>query len=161
MIQVLPRFLSDQHIQRIVSLSGASHHDDDGGHIGSSFRTNKPYHMFWLAKIIRQAVSDLPIDGLVGVDPNVQVYRLSGIHSSVPLHTDEDFFGPDRSIARYSILLRLNSAYKGGETRFFGIDVPNVPVGGGVVFLHDIPHEGLPLVSGEKLALKTDLFIER
>lgn len=162
MIHILHRFLSDLQIQKIISVSGSHHHDDDdGGHISSTFRATKPYQMTWLSDLLNPIIADLPIEGLVGVDANMQVYRLSGKSSAVPLHVDEDFIRDNESsvVARYSILLRLNSNYRGGETYFPGIGSPNIPVGGGIVFKHNLPHQGLPLLSGEKLVLKTDVFV--
>ena len=154
MIYVLPRFLSDEEIQRAAFLGDSSHHDEE-----LDLSTKKPHLQPWFADIIWYAVSDLPIHGLASVDPAMQVYRLKR-GSSVPLHTDEDYTGLAGRVARYSVLLRLNEGYVGGETRFFGRDMPSVPVGGGVVFRHDVPHEGLLLFAGEKLVLKTDLFVE-
>lgn len=162
MLRVLPRFLSDSDIQRIVALTGASHHDDEGGHVstGARFRAKKPHHLPWLADAVCREILGLAISGLVGVDPDMQVYRLCGEHSAVPLHVDEDYETAGL-LARYSVLLRLNSDYTGGETRFFGKEVVLPPVGGGIVFRHDVPHEGLPLGSGEKLIVKTDLLVSR
>lgn len=156
MIKVLPLVLLTEDIKRIVSLTGEAHHDDDGGHIGSSFRAKKPYRMSWLARVIQSVASPLHLGT---VDPDMQIYRLSGERSSVSLHTDEDFYGPSGLVARYSILLKLNSDYTGGETRFHGVSTPSIHVGDGIVFSHDIPHEGLPVLSGEKLVLKTDIFV--
>lgn len=158
MITVLPIVLVESDIRRILSLSGSSHHDDDGGHIGSSFRAKKPYNMPWLAKLIESCTYHLHLGE---VDSNMQIYRLSGENSGVQLHTDEDFYGPNGKVARYSVLLKLNSEYTGGETKFRGVANPSrtVRVGGGIVFSHDIPHEGLPVISGEKLVLKTDIFV--
>lgn len=154
MIHVLPRCLTDEQLQRITSISGSSHHDDDGGHVSN----RKPHRLVWLANLLMREVSHLPITDMVGVDPNMKVYRLLGSASSVPLHTDEDFPGECGAVARYSLLLRLNGGYKGGETSFPGVHLPFIPIGGGVVFKHDIPHQGFPVISGEKLVLKTDIF---
>lgn len=74
MIKVLPLVLLTEDIKRIVSLGGA-HHDDDGGHIGSSFRAKKPYRMSWLARVIQSVASPLHLGT---VDPDMQIYRLSG-----------------------------------------------------------------------------------
>lgn len=159
MIEVLPRFLSDQDIQTILSVAGSSHHDDEGGHIRTrgTFKANKPYFMPRVAECIRRCVQNI-VPGFSAVDANVQVYRLNGNSSCVQAHMDEDFT-VDGLVARYSVLVRLNSEYEGGETRFQGNIMPHIPLGGGLVFNHDLLHEGLPVLSGEKLILKTDIFV--
>ena len=92
----------------------------------------------------------------------MQLYRLPEGVGIVSQHVDDDFNGPDQSIALCSIILYLNNGYIGGETVFNGVtSAPHTTVGGGLLFRHDILHEGLVVLSGEKYVLKTDLFFVR
>ncbi len=119
---------------------------------GRTFKAIKPFHMDWLAGLIQKQVGDLG-----RVDPDMQVYRLRK-GSAVGAHRDEDFTDLRGRVARWSVLLKLNAGYQGGETRFLGDFTPDIPVGGGVVFPHATLHEGLVCLAGEKWLVKTDLF---
>jgi len=162
-IYVLPQILSAEHITEIYKVSKikASHHGDDDGHgsggrigvLNTPFKAEKPYNLPWVADLISKHIPKS-----VKVDPNVQIYTLPDGGGIVPLHIDQDF-QVDGLTARYSVLIYLNDAYTGGETVFNrNMFAPKVPVGAGLVFRHNILHEGLKVTSGEKHVLKTDLF---
>lgn len=52
----------------------------------------------------------------------------------------------------------MNNVYTGGEIIFNkNMYAPEVSVGEGVMFRHNLIHEGLEVISGEKHVLKTDL----
>jgi hypothetical protein len=124
------------------------------------FRANKPHVLPWVAELIYGNIPEICINGMrsCGVDENMQLYRLQEGAGVVPQHVDEDFDGPDNTRALCSILVYLNNGYVGGETVFNSTTpAPRVAVGGGLVFRHDILHEGLTVLSGEKYVLKTDL----
>lgn len=128
------------------------------------FRADKPHKLPWVASLIWQNIPDIRIGNLrpYDVDENMQLYRLQEGAGIVPQHVDEDFYGPNQSIALCSILIYLNNGYSGGETVFNRMTTaPHTAVGGGLLFRHDILHEGLPVLSGEKYVLKTDLFFRR
>lgn len=160
----LPQILTTVQINTLLKLKELRCHHDDEGHSKDNlnrFRADKPHQLPCVASLIWQHIPDIRIDTMrpYGVDENMQLYRLQEGAGVVPKHRDEDFDGPNRSIALYSILLYLNDEYTGGETVFNGtIPAPHVAVGGGLLFKHDIPHEGLMVLSGEKYVLKTDLF---
>ncbi len=128
-----------------------------GSHL---FRADKPHRLPWVAKLIYGNIPEMRIGNLhsCGVDENMQIYRLQEGAGVVPQHVDEDFDGLENTRALYSILVYLNNGYAGGETVFNGtMASSHVPVGGGLLFRHDILHEGLAVLSGEKYVLKTDL----
>lgn len=125
------------------------------------FRADKPHKLPWVAELLWSQIPNICINGLrpYKIDEYMQLYRLVEGAGRVPPHVDEDFLGPDGSVALCSILLYLNDEYCGGETLFNGsILAPQVQVGGGLLFNHNILHEGLMVLSGEKFVLKTDLF---
>lgn len=142
-----------------------SESDDKDKKRTNYFRADKPHKLPWIASLIwRHIPSDIRIDDLrpCGVDENMQLYKLQGGASAVSQHMDEDFYGQNQSIALFSILIYLNNGYTGGETIFNRIILaPRVGVGSGLLFRHNILHEGLTVQSGEKYVLKTDLFFRR
>ncbi len=172
-IYLLPSILKSGHIARILASKGFSHHDDNGhghggGHLGTglkeddtSFRAKKPYHLPDVASVIYQCLPDIKTEKMCmsGVDENMQMYRLCQGVGAVSRHVDEDFKGNGNQVALWSILVYLNGNYSGGETVFWREKVaPHLRPGGGILFRHDIPHEGLVVTRGEKYVLKTDLF---
>lgn len=125
------------------------------------FRASKPYALPWLSGFIWPHVPNITIGNRrpFHVDEWAQIYRLPEGSGVVPKHVDEDFWDCEAGIALMSILLYLNNDYEGGETVFLGATAaPHVDVGGGIIFRHDILHEGLPVRRGVKYVLKTDLF---
>lgn len=159
-IFVLPQILSAEQISEIYKTSKikANHHGDDEGHsriLNTPFKADKPYSLPWVAKLIDQHIPR--ITSAACVDENMQIYTLPDGGGVVPLHVDQDF-EVDGLDARYSILIYLNDAYTGGETVFnCNMYAPKIPVGAGLLFRHNILHEGLKVTSGEKHILKTDL----
>ena len=144
----LPRVLTDEQVA-CLRLLAAKHHGEEDGHVNQS---PKPHHLPEIAAQLDRAIK------IGRVDPHMQVYRLAE-GESVPLHRDDDFPGPGGKTARFSILVRLNDDYEGGHTLFDGKEGPSIPVGAGWLFSHCTPHEGRPTPRGEKLVLKTDLFV--
>lgn len=166
-VHELPRMLDPDQVNRIVKLaSSASHHDDEeNGHHrykpeDRRFRSTKPYRLDWVASLINVCMPRLRIGNLTvsAVDPDMQVYRLPEGGGAVERHMDEDFTTEDGSMALCSILVYLNEGYLGGETVFNGkTKGPHPKAGAGLLFRHDVPHEGLPVIRGNKYVLKTDL----
>lgn len=174
-VHILPVIFNADNIRFIRKTVGiTAHHDDSGGH-GSDeghsrtikteaatkeFQATKPYYWAYFAELIYEAIPDIELNnGLraVSVDPNMQVYTLPDGGGIVPPHVDKNF-AVEKKKALYSILIYLNDGYTGGETVFNGNTyAPEVPVGAGICFRHDILHEGLQVTSGEKHVLKTDL----
>jgi hypothetical protein len=127
------------------------------------YRADKPHRFPWIASLIWTHLPRLRIGNLNScyVDENMQIYKLSAGGGKVPPHVDYDFAGIGLSVSLYSILIYLNRDYEGGETVFNKQKfVGDIEVGGGLLFRHNIPHEGLKVLSGEKYVLKTDIFFQ-
>eukprot|EP01116_Phalansterium_solitarium_P013387 TRINITY_DN30746_c0_g1_i1.p1 TRINITY_DN30746_c0_g1~~TRINITY_DN30746_c0_g1_i1.p1 ORF type:complete len:292 (+),score=62.25 TRINITY_DN30746_c0_g1_i1:295-1170(+) len=85
-------------------------------------------------------------------------------------HRDGIYIRSDTQRSMYTVMLYLNSDFEGGETNFLhGADEEHVQgvsyslkpeAGSCLVFLQDLLHEGLPLLSGLKYMLRTDLVFE-
>lgn len=190
-VYILPKILTQTQIDELLKLKELKcHHDEEGHDVirypdedkpqekkpesddkdrkmqTNYFRATKPYKLPWVASLIWKHIpSDISIDDLrpCSVDENMQLYYLQGgAQGAVPQHIDKDFYGQDQFIALYSILIYLNNGYTGGETIFNRTrSAPHVVVGGGLLFKHNILHEGRAVQSGEKYVLKTDLFFRR
>lgn len=151
-VLVVPSALTPDQISALLAFRGADHHHDHGGHYddGGIF-------LPWLATALFRQLPTLQADALraARVHETVKLYRLHE-GAEVPLHTDQDFATSDGARALYSILVRLNDSYSGGEMVFRGARV-HAAVGDALVFHHSVPHQGLPVGTGEKYVLKADL----
>ena len=148
----MPRVLSHAQVRALRTLAHRAHHDGDGGHGGGGGDEIIP----WAAAAILALMKRF-WGAPFAVSPSMKVYRLRGASSAVPLHVDTDFVDAHGHRALYSVLVRLNDDYRGGETLFGGAPGPRWSVGDALVFKHDVPHEGRLVTRGEKLVLKTDL----
>ncbi len=155
-VHVLPPMLDHSDITRILAeVRPSVHHDDDGHGI-----SKKPSNLPWVAKKIWPFVSGLR-NMAYSVDPLMRLYRLEAGSGAVSPHVDQDYSGPDGTVARNSILIYLNDDFMGGETVFGGVHVaPHGAAGSGLMFYHSIKHEGWLVTRGTKFVLKTDLFTE-
>lgn len=143
-------FTPSQIEQILAKVTETVHHDDDGHHVS----TSKPNHLLEVA----MTITDLMGIGGYGVDPNCKLYRLNPTSSAIAPHRDTDFVTPSGFLADWSVLVYLTDAYEGGETIFDGVTVcPHLRAGSVLMFPHNLLHEGRPVLSGEKIVLKTDL----
>lgn len=157
-VAALPHMFSQTEMDSLLAQKTFKEHHDDTGHISRE----KPLDLSWVADRIWPHVRllDLRPDRPHRVDECMKLFRLTAGAGVVPPHCDEDYEGPDGSVAKYSILIYLNDGFTGGETVFNGIDfAPHAFAGSGLLFKHDIVHEGLIVRSGVKYVLKTDLFV--
>lgn len=160
-VHVLPRMFASAEISALLQEPAVkTHHDEDDGH---HIHHGKTLHLPHIAQAIwpHVAVMDLRGQTPYAVDSMMKIYRLTEGQGVVHPHKDEDFDGPDGSRALFSVIVYLNEDFKGGETVFDGsIEAPRSEVGGGLIFPHDLVHEGRPVQSGVKYVLKTDLFVK-
>lgn len=166
-VYVFPPALSERQIRLLVDLAKEEHHGggDGHGHGGEGHaRPQKPHRVPWLPAVLWPHIRRVRFQGmeLVRIDEHVRVYHILPFVGVAP-HVDEDFAGPDDTTAMVSVLAYLNHEYMGGETVFRGTHrvKDEVEVGGGLVFRHDVPHEGVPVLAGERFVLKTDVFCRR
>ncbi|MFT5682520.1 MAG: prolyl 4-hydroxylase [Myxococcota bacterium] len=70
----------------------------------------------------------------------------------------DGFFRRAGQMSFYTVMVYLNDDFSGGETAFEMLDIDVVPeVGMGLLFFHDLLHEGRPVEAGRKYVLRTDL----
>lgn len=97
---------------------------------------------------------------LKGLNERFKIYRY-GPEQNFALHTDASFVRNENERSFQTILIYLNDDYEGGETEFFGLDTIPPEKGMAIVFLHHLMHEGMPIKSGTKYALRTDVMYEK
>ena len=100
----------------------------------------------------------------VGLNPRLRVLRYFSGDYFKP-HTDGSFRTGDGKQSLLTLLVYLNDT-DGGATRFAvdtsapGVDV-TPETGSALVFEHKMRHEGLPVKTGHKLVLRTDVMYEK
>lgn len=95
---------------------------------------------------------------LVGLNERFRYYRYRPGQKFAP-HMDHWHKLDDQTLTLLTVLVYFNGDFQGGETRFLEqIEQTVVPVAGrAAIFQHKIRHEGCPVVSGTKYALRTDV----
>jgi len=106
---------------------------------------------------------------VVGLNERLRFLRYANGMNFKP-HKDDPYIRPsghpkhgERSFV--TVLIYLNEGFEGGATTFFDEDKNAIPVvpemGSVVVFQHDLWHEGSPLESGTKYAIRTDVMYRK
>ncbi len=95
---------------------------------------------------------------LVGLNSHLRFYRYRPGQRFAP-HMDHWYRPDEFHITLHTILAYFNDDFEGGETRFSEqIDRTLVPRRGMVaIFQHKIRHEGCPVRSGTKYAMRSDV----
>jgi predicted 2-oxoglutarate/Fe(II)-dependent dioxygenase YbiX len=95
-----------------------------------------------------------------GLNERFKIYRYCP-GQNFAMHTDASFIRNDNERSFQTLIVYLNEEYEGGETEFFGLETVKPKTGMATLFLHHLMHEGLPVESGVKYALRTDVMYER
>jgi prolyl 4-hydroxylase len=108
-----------------------------------------------LAPGLPHRLGDLAI---VGLNPRLRLYRY-GPGQRFAEHTDHWYQPSPTEITLLTVLVYLNDGFVGGETRFTEhLDaVVDARPGRVAVFQHKLRHEGAPVVSGTKYAIRSDV----
>ena len=98
---------------------------------------------------------------LVGLNERLRFYRYS-VGQQFPPHTDDWYWPSETRVTLLTVLVYFNDDFEGGETRFLEhLDEVVVPRPGLVaVFQHKVRHEGCPVRTGTKYAMRTDVIYE-
>ena len=98
---------------------------------------------------------------LHSLHPSLRVYRYKpGQHFGA--HSDQPYFDAEGRQSRLTLLVYLDASCVGGETAFHEIERPTgvviTPrVGRALFFQQNLLHEGMPVISGIKHVLRTDV----
>ena len=98
---------------------------------------------------------------LVGLNERLRFYRYRQGQQFTP-HMDHWYWAMETQVTPHTVLVYFNDDFQGGETRFIEpVDRLVVPRAGLVaVFQHKLRHEGCPVRSGTKYAMRTDVIYE-
>lgn len=117
------------------------------------------------ADLFRRLRPQLPLQmgrlRLVGLNERLRFYRYRPGQRFAP-HMDHWFRPNERQITLLTVLVYFNDDFTGGETAFCEqIDQLVTPRAGMVaLFQHKIRHEGRPVLTGIKYAMRTDVVYE-
>ncbi len=106
----------------------------------------------------------------IGLNERLRFYRYDPDQRFAP-HRDGSYIRQNGECSRLTFMIYLNGGFKGGETRFYlrhsymelfnSSAVPDVSVvpttGMALCFLHQLRHEGAPVISGRKYVLRSDV----
>ncbi len=170
---VAPCALSSEECQSLIDLSEevgfrpAIINGQFNGPRGFTVRNGQSKH--------RAALEDIPLantlwqrlarhipaalDGkrVIGLNERLRFYRYDEAeHFSA--HTDGYYVRDNGEQSLLTLMIYLNSDYRGGETVFSDLETVVTPQTGTVLlFDHRLWHEGLPIQSGRKYVLRTDV----
>jgi hypothetical protein len=100
---------------------------------------------------------------LVGLNERFRFYRYDP-GQKFKAHFDGYFERPNGERSHFTFMVYLNDGFEGGPTAFYECD-PVLRVqperGKALVFFHHQLHEGMPVVSGRKYVLRTDVMYRR
>lgn len=98
---------------------------------------------------------------LLGLNERLRFYRY-GPGQRFPAHTDHWYWPSETRVTLHTVLVYFNDDFEGGETRFVEhLEQVVAPRAGMVaVFQHKLRHEGSPVQSGRKYAMRTDVVYE-
>ncbi|MEW6129623.1 MAG: 2OG-Fe(II) oxygenase [Acidobacteriota bacterium] len=94
---------------------------------------------------------------VVGLNERLRFYRYTTGQKFAP-HTDGYFMRSQSQRSLLTLIIYLNQDFAGGETFFLNSQTLIAPETGKVLlFAHQLWHEGLPVLSGTKYILRTDV----
>jgi hypothetical protein len=117
------------------------------------------------ADLFRRLESRLPRQmgslRLVGLNDRLRFYRYRVGQRFQP-HMDHWYQPNDHQITLHTVLIYLNDTFTGGETAFYEQleQVVKPRTGMAAIFQHKVRHEGKPILSGTKYALRSDVIYE-
>lgn len=75
-------------------------------------------------------------------------------------HQDGSFIRNIKEWSSYTLIIYLNEEMEGGDTEFPGFSI-QPKTGAALIFKHEIVHAGLPIKTGVKYVLRTDIMYRR
>ena len=101
----------------------------------------------------------------IGLNERFRFYRYDP-GQRFAIHHDGSYRRPNGEESLLTFMIYLNEGFEGGDTRFhlphrYYEDLPNIaviPVTGMVLcFVHELVHEGAPIIQGRKYVLRSDI----
>ncbi|MBC6431383.1 2OG-Fe(II) oxygenase [Nostoc sp. HG1] len=101
----------------------------------------------------------------VGLNERFRFYRYDP-GQMFAIHHDGSYRRPNGEESLLTFMIYLNEGFEGGDTRFhlsrrYYEDLPNIAVipatGMVLCFVHELVHEGAPIIQGRKYVLRSDI----
>ena len=93
----------------------------------------------------------------MGLNERLRFYRYDPGQRFAP-HHDGSYWRTNGDHSRLTFMIYLSEDFEGGETLFFSPNVSIVPkIGMALFFIHEIKHEGAPVIQGRKYVLRSDV----
>lgn len=171
-IWTLENFLTPQECQELIELSEKTGYEEaevslpSGATLMKGLRNN--YRLLYTNEILAQQfwqkLKDYvppQIEGAeaVGLNEQFRFYRYADTQR-FKRHIDGRFKRTDREESRITCMIYLNDAYTGGETAFDEV-VIRPATGMALCFIHELKHEGCPVLSGTKYVLRSDVMYRK
>lgn len=96
---------------------------------------------------------------VLGLNEQFRFYRYEE-NQRFKRHIDGRFQRNESEESRITFMIYLNEDYEGGETAFDNWTI-QPQTGMALCFIHELKHEGLPLKSGAKYVLRSDIMYTR
>jgi hypothetical protein len=176
MVFVVRGFLSPGECVRDIALSEEHGYDDAPITAGSGFVMRKDIRnndrvmiddLAMAASLWERAGPLMPAEWFgwqpVGLNERFRYYRY-GPGQRFAAHTDGCFERDSGERSQFTFMVYLNDDFEGGTTNFYLSKLPLIvrpETGMALVFAHRQLHEGMPVETGRKYVLRTDVMYRR
>lgn len=138
-----------------VSLAGGSvHRPDIRNNARAMIDAPERAYMLW-SRISADVPQVLQGRRAAGLNERLRFYRY-GPGQKFAAHTDGCHRRANGEASLLTLMVYLNGAARGGETRFENVSITPEP-GMALLFDHYLMHEGAPVIEGIKYVLRTDV----
>lgn len=171
-IWVIENFLSQNECKELISMSESLGYEEaevslaEGSKMMKGIRNNYRllYQDFELAdkfwtKLKAFCPEKIEDSTAVGLNEQFRFYKYE-LNQRFKKHIDGRFKRNDQEESRITFMIYLNENFGGGETAFDGISV-KPKTGSALCFIHELKHEGCPLIDGIKYVLRSDVMYRK
>ena len=167
----IPNFLTLAECQEFVQMSENKGYEQAKVNLGSQqkvmpgIRNNQRYmhldqplaNMLW-DRLKQYAPKTIGNSTAIGLNELFRFYRYTK-DQRFKRHRDGSYIRNETEASYYTFMVYLNDEYEGGSTTFKDREV-KPQTGKGLIFLHDLWHEGTAVTSGKKYVLRSDIMYQ-
>lgn len=113
---------------------------------------------FWQA-LKEHCPSEIEDHDAVGLNEQFRFYKYESAQR-FKRHIDGRFKRNETEESRITFMIYLNDGFEGGETAFDTVTI-QPKAGDALCFIHELKHEGCPVTSGIKYALRSDIMYRK
>ncbi len=167
-IWALENFLTPQECQNLIDLSEKIGYAEaevslpSGATMMKGLRNN--YRLLYTDKALAQQLweklrdhvpAQIDASEACGLNEQFRFYRYANAQR-FKRHIDGRFKRNATEESRITFMIYLNEGYTGGETTFDEVTI-HPSTGTALCFIHELKHEGCPVLSGTKYVLRSDV----